>query len=83
MNTKMRWKIAIDIRMSVMFLLLMAYQVVGYCWQHCSRDMYLRRRNYPLVAAMAGIRHEHGGCIGICDAVLPGNRFAGRRVGQS
>lgn len=29
MNTKMRWKIAIDILMSVMLLLLMAYQVVG------------------------------------------------------
>ncbi len=29
MNTKMRLKIAIDILLFVMFLLLMAYQVVG------------------------------------------------------
>ena len=29
MNAKMRWKIAIDILMSVLLLLLMAYQVVG------------------------------------------------------
>ena len=29
MNTKMRWKIVVDILMSVVLLLLMAYQVVG------------------------------------------------------
>ncbi len=40
MNTKMRWKIAIDILMSVMLLLLMAYQVVGeYLHEICGTAM--------------------------------------------
>ncbi len=40
MNTKMRWKIAIDILMSVVLLLLMAYQVVGeYLHEICGTAM--------------------------------------------
>ena len=40
MNTKMRWKIAIDILMSIVLLLLMAYQVVGeYLHEICGTAM--------------------------------------------
>lgn len=40
MNTKMKWKIAIDILMSVVLLLLMAYQVVGdYLHEICGTVM--------------------------------------------
>ena len=40
MNTKMRWKIAIDILMSVMLLLLIAYQIVGeYLHEICGTAM--------------------------------------------
>ena len=40
MNIKMRWKIAIDILMSVLLLLLMAYQVVGdYLHEICGTIM--------------------------------------------
>ena len=40
MNIKMRWKIAIDILMSIVLLLLMAYQVVGdYLHEICGTSM--------------------------------------------
>lgn len=40
MNTKMKWKIAIDILMSIVLLLLMAYQVVGdYLHEICGTVM--------------------------------------------
>ena len=42
MNTKMRWKIVIDILMSVILLLLMAYQVVGeYLHEICGTTMLM------------------------------------------
>lgn len=41
MNLKLRWKIAIDVLMSILLLLLMAYQVIGEFWHEVCGGMML------------------------------------------